>query len=66
MTVPLGWSPVWFGEFNGNGSTHDIFWHNAATGETSIWLMNSTNPSAPATAVRSTTMDTNWKVMTSP
>jgi len=34
----LDWTPTHFGDFNGDGTT-DIVWHNAASGETALWLV---------------------------
>src|SRR5205807_896627 len=37
----LPWHPVATGDFNGDGKP-DILWHNAGTGQISVWLMNGT------------------------
>ncbi len=48
--VGLPWSIVATGDLSGDGKP-DILWHNAQTGESQIWIMNSYRVAARATVV---------------
>ena len=45
-------------DFNGDGKS-DILWHNSATGENAIWLMNATSISSGATFSK---VDLSWSI----
>jgi len=55
----VNWGIAGIGDFDGDGKS-DILWHNSATGENLLWLMNG---AAIASAVSSNAMtDLNWGI----
>jgi chitodextrinase len=55
----LNWGVAGIGDFDGDGKS-DILWHNSATGENLLWLMNG---AAIVSAVSSNAMaDLNWSI----
>jgi hypothetical protein len=58
--VPLNWSIVGVGDFNGDGMA-DILWRNNTNGNVAIWLMNGTTVTNSSTATFGN-MPATWSV----